>query len=104
MSEPAEPGPRRRDKYERLIARTGEIRAIPCAVAHPCDETSLAGAVDAARQGIIEPILVGPGRRIRKVAGEHGLDIAASRSSTRPTATPPPPRRSSSCAPARPSS
>ena len=75
MSEPAEPGPRRRDKYERLIARTGEIRAIPCAVAHPCDETSLAGAVDAARQGIIEPILVGPGRRIRKVAGEHGLDI-----------------------------
>ncbi len=71
----SEPGPRRRDKYERLVSRTGEIRAIPCAVAHPCDETSLAGAIEAAKRGVIEPILVGPGRKIRGVAGEHGLDI-----------------------------
>lgn len=43
---------------------------------HPCDETSLRGAVDSAQAGIIRPILVGPENRIRDIAGKHGLDIA----------------------------
>ena len=44
-------------------------------VAHPCDETSLRGLVEAAEAGIIVPILVGPGRKISAVAREHGIDI-----------------------------
>jgi phosphate acetyltransferase len=46
-------------------------------VAHPCDQTSLEGAVDAARLGLMAPVLVGPARRIAQVAAECGLDIAA---------------------------
>ena len=33
-----------------------------CAVVHPCDRDSLLGAVEAARIGLIVPVLVGPGR------------------------------------------
>ena len=47
--------PRRHEKYERLIAAACRIRTLPCAVAHPCDETSLRGAVEAAEEGIIVP-------------------------------------------------
>jgi phosphotransacetylase len=67
---------RRHDKYERLIALTRENPAIPTAVAHPCDESSLRGAVEAAEAGIIVPILVGPAERIRAVAEKAGLNIA----------------------------
>ena len=70
-----EPAPRSHDKYERLIAATREIRPIPCAVAHPCDETSLRGAVEAAGDEIITPILVGPQHKIRSVAQAFGIDI-----------------------------
>jgi len=66
---------RRHDKYDRLIARTKENPAIPTAVAHPCDESSLKGAVEAAAAGIIVPILVGPENRIRAAADQAGVDI-----------------------------
>jgi len=45
-------------------------------VAHPCDEVSLGGAVEARRLRLIEPILVGPPTRIGDVAVRHGIDIA----------------------------
>jgi phosphate acetyltransferase len=63
-------------KYERLIARAKQVPAAITVVAHPCDETSLRGAVDAAQAGIIIPILVGPTAKISAVAQRHGLDIS----------------------------
>jgi phosphate acetyltransferase len=67
--------PRRHEKYERLIERAKAIPPIPTAVVHPCDETSLAGAVEAAEAGIIVPTLVGPERKIRAAAEAARLDI-----------------------------
>jgi phosphate acetyltransferase len=64
------------EKYQRLIARCQALEPMPCAVAHPCDESSLRGAVDAARQGLLIPILVGPGQKIRAVAEAFELDIS----------------------------
>jgi phosphate acetyltransferase len=64
------------EKYERLIARAKAATPVPTAVAHPCDESSLTGAVDAAKLGLIAPILVGPADRIRAVAKEFKLDIS----------------------------
>jgi phosphate acetyltransferase len=46
------------------------------AVAHPCDETSLRGAIEAAELGILEPILVGPKAKIEAVAAKFKLDIS----------------------------
>ncbi|HEY6705601.1 MAG TPA: phosphate acetyltransferase, partial [Xanthobacteraceae bacterium] len=62
-------------KYERLIARAKEVPPATTIVAHPCDETSLRGPVEAAEAGIIVPILVGPAAKISAVAREHGIDI-----------------------------
>jgi len=62
-------------KYERLLERCRGIDAIPTSVAYPCDESSLAGAMDAANQGLIVPILVGPAATIASVAKAKGLDL-----------------------------
>jgi phosphate acetyltransferase len=67
---------REHDKYERLIEATRGLSALSTAVAHPCDESSLRGALDAARAGLIVPILVGPKDKIGNVAEKFGLDIA----------------------------
>ena len=64
------------EKYDQLIARCRSIPPTPTAVAHPCDESSLRGAVDGARVNLITPILVGPSSRIREVAAKGGIDIA----------------------------
>jgi len=64
-------------KYDRLIAAAKAVPAVPTVVVHPCDETSLRGAVDSAHAGIIRPILVGPERKIRETASKHGLDISS---------------------------
>jgi phosphate acetyltransferase len=48
-------------------------------VAHPCDVSSLSGALEAAKLGLIVPILVGPAARIRQVAAEHGLALGDTR-------------------------
>ncbi len=63
-------------KYERLIAHARELEPAITAVAHPCDESSLRGALDAAKAGIITPILVGPAARIMALAAEFDLDLA----------------------------
>jgi len=64
------------DKYDRLIAAARDGTPAVTIVAHPCDETSLRGAIEAAAERIIEPVLVGPAARIVAVAAEHGIDIA----------------------------
>ena len=63
-------------KYERLIARAKEAKPATTIVVHPCDETSLRGAIEAAEIGIIEPILVGPAKKITEVARAHSLQIS----------------------------
>jgi phosphate acetyltransferase len=67
---------KKHERYDRLIERCKNLPPTPTAVAHPCDENSLRGAVDAAKAGLIAPILVGPAARIREIAAKAGLDIA----------------------------
>ncbi|MDK1491856.1 phosphate acetyltransferase [Sinorhizobium sp. 7-81] len=62
-------------KYDRLIAAAQAEKPAATVVAHPCDETSLRGAIEAADIGLIVPVLVGPEAKIRKVAAEHRLDL-----------------------------
>ena len=68
-----------REKYQRLIEAAATAGAVTTAVAHPCDEASLEGAVEAARLKLIVPILVGPAARIRDVAAKNGIDISGLR-------------------------
>ena len=72
-----EPAQKKHEKYERLIAMAKQVQPSTVAVAHPCDRSSLEGALNAARIGLIKPILVGPRARIRQVATDADLDISA---------------------------
>jgi phosphotransacetylase/acyl dehydratase len=65
--------------HEDLIARAQGNARVPTAVAHPCDETSLKGALEARDAGIIEPVLVGPVEKIEALAARLGLDLAGCR-------------------------
>ena len=66
--------------YERLIAKARELPPVSTAVAHPCDESSLRGAIEAAEEGLIKPILVGPVARIAAAAKKAKLASRPSRS------------------------
>jgi phosphotransacetylase len=63
-------------KYEQLLERCSRLAAVPTAVAHPCEETALAGAIDAAGKGLIVPILVGPSSKVQDVAKKAGIDLS----------------------------
>ena len=62
-------------KYERLLERCANLEPVPTAVAHPCDASSLSGAVEAAELGLIVPILVGPIAKITETAKTLGIDL-----------------------------
>lgn len=62
-------------KYDRLIAAAKGVPSVLTAVVHPCDESSLRGAIESAEAGIIKAVLVGPAARIRDTAAKHGLNI-----------------------------
>ena len=68
---------RHHEKYERLIKAAQKRPRIAMAVAHPCNEDAIESAVEAAKLGLIEPILVGPAARIIGAAKQAKLDIAA---------------------------
>jgi phosphate acetyltransferase len=67
--------PHPHEKFERLVATAQSLQPVTTAVAHPCDEVSLEGAVEGARLRLIVPILVGPSARIRDVAARAKIDI-----------------------------
>ncbi|MBK8752744.1 MAG: phosphate acetyltransferase [Candidatus Competibacteraceae bacterium] len=67
---------RKHEKYQRLITRCKALTPVPTAVAHPCDESSLRCAVEAAELGILQPILVGPQAKIKAIAAQFQLDIS----------------------------
>ena len=67
--------PRQHEKYDRLIAMAKQQPALATAVAYPCDERSLRGALEAAEAGLIKPILVGPKKKIKDVAQSFSLDV-----------------------------
>ncbi len=67
---------RRTDAFARLLKRCEGIAAVRTAIVHPCDRDSLAGPIEAAKRGLIEPVLVGPEARIRAVARAEGIDLA----------------------------
>jgi phosphate acetyltransferase len=64
------------EKYQRLIDTAKALPPVATAVVHPCDESSLTGAVDAAKLGLIRPLLVGPKAKIDAAARKAKLDLA----------------------------
>jgi len=66
-------------RHAELVARCKGMAPAITAIVHPCDPESLEGAAQAAAEGLIVPILVGPEARIRAAAAAAGRDISAFR-------------------------
>ena len=62
-------------RLQALLQQASALQAVRCAVVHPCDETSLSGALQAAAHGLIVPVLVGPRHKIEASAAEAGLSL-----------------------------
>ncbi|HYF58359.1 MAG TPA: bifunctional enoyl-CoA hydratase/phosphate acetyltransferase [Burkholderiaceae bacterium] len=65
--------------FETMIDSARALPPMPTAVAHPCSESALQAAIDAAARGLIAPILVGPRARIESIAATHGIDLTGLR-------------------------
>ena len=63
--------------FQLLIATARKLEPIKTAMVHPCDEASLVGAIDAMREGLIVPVLVGPRSKIEKAAKEAKLSLGS---------------------------
>jgi phosphate acetyltransferase len=66
-------------KYEQLLVRCRGKEPITTSVAHPCEASALAGAIEAASLGLITPILVGPAAKIREIASKNAIDLGTAR-------------------------
>ncbi|SFE02415.1 bifunctional enoyl-CoA hydratase/phosphate acetyltransferase [Roseivivax sediminis] len=62
--------------FDALLERVRPLPALPTAVVAPDDPNSLGGALLAAREGLIEPILVGREPGIRAAAEGMGADLS----------------------------
>jgi len=62
-------------KYEALLERCRGLEPVPTAVAHPCEASALAGAIEAAEADLIVPILVGPKDKIEETAKAAGVKL-----------------------------
>lgn len=65
----------RHEKYERLVAAAQRLSPLPTAVAQPCDESSLRGAIEARDAGLIIPILVGPKAKMIEISRTLDLNL-----------------------------
>ena len=65
----------RRGKFSRLLEACRGLPAMPTAIAAPTDENSLGGAWEATKEGLIDPILVGPEAAIRDEAAKIGWNL-----------------------------
>jgi len=65
-------------RLRELLSLADGMEPMRCAVVHPCDVGSLTGALDAARHGLMIPLLIGPKERILALAREAELDLGDS--------------------------
>lgn len=63
-------------RLEHLLEKARRLPALRTAVVHPVEPVSLRGALEAARTGLIVPVLIGPERRIRAAARAAQLDLS----------------------------
>ena len=65
-------------KFPRLAALVERARRLPpicAAIVHPCDGNSIGGALAAHELGMIEPVLIGPRRKIEAAAARVGASL-----------------------------
>ncbi|WP_281701778.1 bifunctional enoyl-CoA hydratase/phosphate acetyltransferase [Acetobacter malorum] len=73
---PAASGPKSHQAFENLIERARQLPGkVSIGIVWPCEQHALEGAMDAAQQNILEPVLIGPRALIADVAQSCGIDL-----------------------------
>jgi phosphate acetyltransferase len=62
---------------KNFLYKCRSLEKIKVAVVYPCSEDALTGPVEAAHQGIIEPVLIGPEKKIRQLADKIQIDLSS---------------------------
>jgi phosphate acetyltransferase len=62
--------------FEQLIEQGRALEPVTVAVCHPCNAVSLLGTVEAARAGLIRPVLVGPPDKLQQTAQQAQVDLS----------------------------
>lgn len=63
------------DHYKDILAGCRKLGAIKAAIVYPVKANSIEAAAEAAREGLIDPMLIGPGAQIKSAAEASGVDI-----------------------------
>ncbi len=61
---------------KKLITMKDSLKPLKTAIVHPVDVYSLSGAVASAKEGLIDPILVGPRAKIEAIAKQESIDLS----------------------------
>ena len=73
---PEASGPKSHHAFENLIERARQLPGkVSIGIVWPCEQHALEGAMDAAQQNILEPVLIGPRALIADVAQSCGIDL-----------------------------
>lgn len=59
---------RRHDRYEAFMKMARDLPMIPAAIVHPCSPEAILAAIEVRDEGLLEPLLIGPGAKIRAAA------------------------------------
>lgn len=61
---------------KNFLQKCQTLEKISVAVVYPCSEDALNGAIEAAQLGLIQPILIGPKKKIQALAKEKKINIS----------------------------
>lgn len=61
--------------HDAMLRKCEGLPPVPTSIVHPCDESSLRGAVEAAQAGLIDPVLIGPESKLRAIAEAFRINI-----------------------------
>ena len=67
------------DKFAAFVERVRPLHPVPTAVVYPCSDAAMQAAIEAARERMIEPILIGPLDKMRVAAARAAVDLTGLR-------------------------
>jgi phosphate acetyltransferase len=59
---------RRQDRYEAFVKKARSLPPLRAAIVHPCSAEAILGALEVQREGLLDPLLIGPEPKIRAAA------------------------------------
>jgi len=66
---------RRKDRYEAFVKMARSLSPLRAAIVHPCSPEALLGAVEVQREGLLDPLLIGPEDKIRAAAEQAQVSL-----------------------------